>query len=117
MTRSQSGVVGGPQVVHDLHVVAGVDAGEVGEHLEVEVRLVVERAQHLDHVARGDPDLGLVVALADRPGQALAEAGLQALPETAVHRARRPAGTLGPIGRSSQWPRRSLTSCWSFIIP
>jgi hypothetical protein len=27
------------------------------------------------------------------------------------------SGTVGPMARSGQWPRRSLTSCWSFIIP
>ena len=59
---------------------AGVDAGEVGQELEPEGRLVVQRGQHLGHVARPDPDLGLVVALADGPGQLVAEAGLQAAP-------------------------------------
>ena len=67
MTRSQSGVVGAPEVVDDLHHLAGVDAGEVGQELEAELGLVVERAQDLDDVAGADPDLGLVVALADRP--------------------------------------------------
>ena len=27
------------------------------------------------------------------------------------------SGTVGPMARSGQWPRRSRTSCWSFIIP
>ena len=38
-----------------------------------------------DDVARPDPDLGLVVALADGPGQRVAEAGLEARLERAVH--------------------------------
>ena len=44
MTRSQSGGRRAPEVVDDLHDLAGVDAGEVGQELEAEGRLVVERA-------------------------------------------------------------------------
>ena len=116
MTRSQSGVVGAPQVVDDLHHLAGVDARQVGQELEAELRLVVERGEDLGHVTGPDADLGLVVALADRTGQPVAEAALEAGLEGSVH-VRPVLGTVGPIARSGQWPRRSLTSCWSFIIP
>ena len=102
-------------MIDSLHGGAGVDAGQVGQHLEAEVGLVVEGEHHLGHVARGDPDLGLVMALADGARQLLAEAGLEAPAQGAVHY--RSSGTVGPIGRSGQWPRRSLISCWSFIIP
>ncbi len=105
-----------PEVVDDLHLGPGVDAGEVGEELEAELRLVVERPHRVRDVARPDPDLGLVVALADGAGQALAEARLEAPPEDGIHD-QTPSGTVGPIARSGQCPRRSLMSCWSFIIP
>ena len=95
---------------------AGVDAGEVRQELEAEIGLVVEGGQHRDDVAGPDAHLGLVVALADRPGQLLAEAGLEAGLEPSIH-AQTSCGTVGPMARSGQWPRRSLTSCWSFIIP
>ena len=72
-------------MVDDLHDLAGVDAGEVGQEAEVEGGLVVEGADDPDDVARADPDLGLVVALADRPGQDVAEARLEAGLELAVH--------------------------------
>ena len=42
----------GPEVVDDLHVVAGVDAGEVGEDLEAELRVVVDHAHDVDQVRR-----------------------------------------------------------------
>ena len=70
MTRSQSGVVGAPEVVDDLHGLARVHAGQVGQQLEAELGLVVEGGQDRDHVAGRDPDLGLVVALADGPRRA-----------------------------------------------
>ena len=63
----------------------GIDPGEVAQELEAEVGLVVERGQDRDDVAGADAHLGLVVALADRSGQLLAEAGLQALLEASVH--------------------------------
>ena len=88
---------GAPQVVDDLHDLARVDAGQVGEELEPELGLVVERGDDLGHVARPDADLGLVVALADGPGQLLAEAALQAGLERAVH-GQTCSGTVGPIG-------------------
>ena len=75
----------------------------------------MERADHVRDVARPDPDLGLVVALVDGPGQAVAEARLEPSLEGGVHQTS--VGTVGPIARSGQCPRRSLTSCWSFIIP
>jgi hypothetical protein len=53
-------------VVDDLHHLAGIDAGQVGQDLEAEIYGVVQGAQHVRHVARRDADLGLVVALADR---------------------------------------------------
>jgi len=72
-------------VIDHLHHRPGIDAGQVAEHLEPESRLVVERRQHRHHVARTDAHLGLVMPLADRSGQLLAEAGLQALLEASVH--------------------------------
>ncbi len=77
----------------------------------------MEGAHHLGQVARRDPDLGLVVALPDGSEQPLSEAGLEAALEGSIHRAQTPSGTVGPIARSGQWPRRSRTSCWSRIIP
>ena len=71
-------VVAAPEVVDDLHDLAGVDAAQVGQELEAELGLVVERGQDDDHVARPDAHLGLVVALADRTGQLVGEAGLEA---------------------------------------
>ncbi len=105
-----------PEVVNDLHLGPGVDAGQVGEEVEAEFGLVVEHAHGVSDVARPDPDLRLVVALADGAGQALAEARLEASPEDRIHD-QTPSGTVGPIARSGQCPRRSLMSCWSFIIP
>jgi hypothetical protein len=72
-------------VVDDLHHDPGVDPGEVAQELEPEGRLVMERGQHRNDVAGPDPDLGLVVTLSDRAGQLLAEAGIQARLELAVH--------------------------------
>ena len=103
-------------MVHDLHDLASVNAGEIREELEPERGLVVQGGQHLGEVARADADLGLVVALAHGPRQLVGEAGLQAGLERAVH-GQTCSGTVGPIARSGQWPRRSLMSCWSFIIP
>ena len=45
----------------------------------------MERGQHRHDVARADPDLRLVVTLPDGAGQLVAEAGLQARLELAVH--------------------------------
>ena len=61
------------------------DAGEVGEHDEPEVRLVVERPEDLLDVAGADADLGLVVALPGRPVQDLAESRLQSARQPSVH--------------------------------
>ena len=77
-------------MVDDLHDLAGIDAGQVRQELEVEVRLVVEGGQDRDDVSRADPHLGLVVALADRSGQGRAEATLQARLERSIH-LRRPS--------------------------
>ena len=66
-------------------------------------------------VARPDPDLGLVVALVDGRRQPVAEPRLEPSLQGGVHQTS--AGTVGPMARSGQCPRRSLTSCWSFIIP
>ena len=63
-----------------------------------------------------DPDLGLVVALADRAREPVAERGLEPW-RSWRSIVRRPWARSGPIGRSCHSPRRSLTSCWSFIIP
>jgi hypothetical protein len=51
----------------------------------VEIRLVVERGQDRDDVAGRDPDLGLVVALADRARQPRGESSLEPCPEMTVH--------------------------------
>jgi hypothetical protein len=64
-------------VVDDLHDRARVHPGQVAQELEPEGRLVVERVHHGDDIAGRDPHLRLVVALTDRTGQLLAEAGLQ----------------------------------------
>ena len=72
-------------MVDDLHDLARVDAGEVGQEAEVEAGLVVERADDPDDVAGTDPDLRLVMALADRSGQDVAEARLETGLELAVH--------------------------------
>ena len=105
-------------MVDDLHLGARVDAREVGEHREGEVRLVVQAAERRPTTSPGaDPDLGLVVALPGRAVEDGRESRLQPAREGSIHRLRRPAGTVGPIARSGQWPRRSLISCWSFIIP
>jgi hypothetical protein len=103
-------------VVDDLHRRPGVDAGQVSEEREAELGLVVERPDDLPGVARTDPQLGLVVTLANRPAETFAEAALDAAAEGWVH-AQTWLGVVGPIARSGQWPRRSLMSCWSFIIP
>jgi hypothetical protein len=103
-------------VVDDLHDEAGVHAGEIGEELEPQLGLVVECAEHLRHVAGCDPDLGLVVPLADRPDEAIAEPPFELAPKRAIH-PQTPSGMVGPTGRWSHWPRRSLMSCCSFIIP
>ncbi len=72
-------------MVDDLHDEPGIDAGEIAQELEVQVGLVVQRGHHGDHVAGSDAHLGLVVSLANRPGQLLAEARLEAFLEAAVH--------------------------------
>ena len=75
----------------------------------------MKRPEHVRDVTRLDPDLGLVVALVDGCRETFPEAGLEPALEGGVHQTS--SGTVGPIARSGQWPRRSLTSCWSFIIP
>ena len=72
-------------MVDDLHDHARVHAGKVAQELEVQIRLVVERGDHRDHVTGRDPHLGLVVALPDRTGQLRGEAGLEARLEMAIH--------------------------------
>ena len=103
-------------MIHHLHDVAGVHPAQVGQELEAEGGLIVERGQDLGDVARCDAHLGLVVTLPDGTKQAIAKAAFEAGLERAIH-SYRSSGTVGPIARSGQWPRRSLTSCWSFIIP
>ena len=84
-------------MVDDLHVAAGVDAGEVGQDREREPRVVVQGAHDLDQVGRAHPDLGLVVALADGAREPVAERGLEPLAQLAIHR-QTSVGTVGPIG-------------------
>jgi hypothetical protein len=67
-------------VIDDLHRLARVHAGEIGQDLEAQIQGVVERAQHLRHAARLDADLGLVVALVDRSSQVTRPGGLRAGP-------------------------------------
>ena len=86
---------GAPEVVDDLHLLAGVDAGEVGEHREGEVRLVMQAAQDVDDVARADPDLGLVVALPGRAVQDALESRLQPARKGSIHRLRPRPGRSG----------------------
>jgi hypothetical protein len=45
----------------------------------------VQRGQDRDDIARRDPDLGLVVALADRPGELVCEASFETRLERSVH--------------------------------
>ncbi len=66
-----------PEVVDDLHHLPGVHPAQVDQELEPELGLVVEGPNHLGQVGRGDPDLGLVVALADRPEE---RSGRSAIP-------------------------------------
>ena len=75
---------------------AGVHPGEVREELEAEGGFVVEGTQDVGHVLRLDPDLGLVVALPDRPGQGVAEARREAGLDGSIHRLRLPPARLGP---------------------
>ena len=80
---------------------ARIDSGQVGQELEAELRLVVERGDDLGHIAWPDPDLRLVVALPDGTRQLLAEAPLQAGLERSVH-GQTCSGTVGPMARSGQ---------------
>ena len=47
-----------------------------------------------------------------RAGEAWSEASLTTYQTPG--RSQMPPGTVGPMARSGQWPRRSLMSCWSF---
>ena len=78
MTRSQSGVLGGVQVVDDPHLLAGIDARDVGQKLEAELRVVMQTAHDVGHVLGSDPDLGRVTALTDGIDQPLSEGGFEA---------------------------------------
>ena len=80
MTRSQSGRRLAPEVVDDLHDLAGVHAGEIAQELEAELGLIVQCADHGHDVARADADLGLVVALPDRTEEPIAEPGSRGEP-------------------------------------
>src|SRR5664280_763798 len=55
-----------PKVIHDLHHLARVHAGDVGQDLKTQVRGVVEDPEYVRHGPRIDSNLGLVVALVDR---------------------------------------------------
>ena len=72
-------------MVDDLHDDPRIHAGEVAQELETERRLIVERGHDPDDVAGADADLRLVVALADRAGELLGEARLEAGLELPVH--------------------------------
>jgi hypothetical protein len=76
-------------VVDHLHLLACVDAGEVREQLEPEIRLVVEGTQDVRYVAGADPDLGLIVALPDDSREPFTESRLEAPSKGWVH-VRRP---------------------------
>ena len=110
-------------MVHDLHNGPGIDPGQVGEDPEAELGVVVKGPEDVRDIARPDPDLGLVAALANRPQEAVPEARREPVAKLDVHRGSRvaraqtPAGTVGPTRRSVHRPRRSRMSCWSFIIP
>ena len=103
-------------MIDDLEVGPGVHAREVAQVFEPEGRIVVERPHDGRDVAGADPHLGLVVTLAHGARQEVPERPLDEGAEGTVH-GYSWSGTVGPIARSGQWPRRSLTSCWSFIIP
>jgi hypothetical protein len=71
---------------HDLHRLAGIDAGEVGQDLEPERRVVMERPDELGVVLRRDANLGRVMARGDGRGQQRPEARLDAALERGVRR-------------------------------
>ena len=113
------------EVVDDLEVRvdAVVDRRLVGEHEEREVGIVAQRRQDLDVAGAVDAELDGVLV-----GPEVAQVGAEAL----VQRANERAGRGGSGQRTSpsqrircgprstyvgHWPRRSLTSSWSFIIP
>jgi len=83
-------------VVDDLHGVARVDPGQVGQELEPEGRFVVQGPQHVGHVPGRDPDLGLVVTLAHGPGEDIAEPLLEAVTDRSIHVLRRSRARSGP---------------------
>jgi hypothetical protein len=72
-------------VIHGLHHLAGVHAAQVGEELEAEVGVVVELGHDRDDITRADSDLGLVVALADRAGEAVPEVRFEPRLEATIH--------------------------------
>ena len=72
-------------MIHDLHHDPRVHPGEVTQELEPQRRVVVERAQDVRHLARIDPNLGLIVALAYGSTQAIRETAFQAPLECAIH--------------------------------
>ena len=115
-----------PQVIDDLEHHARVHAGKVGEQLEAELGVVVERGHHGCQLPRPDDDLGRVVARRDGGQQLRAEPVREAslrgrCPWQGSFRVpswrQTPAGTVGPTRRVAHWPRRSRISCWSFIMP
>ena len=107
-----------PEVVDDLHRRPGVDAGQVGQELEAEGparrggpagRPARPRARSGSRSRRGAGGPG--------PARTSPNRSSRRRRERSVHVLRRPPGRSGRSARSGQWPRRSLTSCWSFIIP
>ena len=90
-------------MIHDLHLVAGVDAAQVDEHLEVERGIVVQHAERIDGIRERDANLCLVVSLAHRRQESLAETLLQVESERAIHGA--PRSPLERWGQSPAPPR------------
>ena len=72
-------------MIHDLHHLARVHAGQIAQELEPELRLIVQRPDHGNDVAWADPDLGLVMALPDGAQQPIPESGLETRLEEAIH--------------------------------
>src|SRR5450756_1984105 len=63
------GIHRAPEVIHDLHDLACVHAGEVGQDLKAQIQGVVEDPEYVRHGPRSNANLGFVVALVDRQPQ------------------------------------------------
>jgi hypothetical protein len=73
-------------VVDDPHLGAGVHARQIGQQLELELLVIVQRAHDLGHILGADPDLGRIRLLDEGRAEALAEGGLKSAGELRVRR-------------------------------